>query len=55
MGLTRHYSARLKNRDLLPELIHEVADICQSMTWKAKKVNEIIKMEDLLNSKNEDE
>jgi hypothetical protein len=25
------------------------------MTWKAKKVNEIIKMEDLLNSKNEDE
>ena len=46
MGLTIHYSARLKNRILLPELINEVADICQSMDWKAKRVNEIIKMKE---------
>jgi hypothetical protein len=28
MGLTIHYSARMKNMGLLPELIHEVGDIC---------------------------
>jgi hypothetical protein len=42
MGLTIHYSARLKSMDLLPELVHEVADICQSMGWKAKEMNEIV-------------
>lgn len=46
MGLTIHYSARLKNRDLLPQLIHEVADICQSIGWEADEVDEIVKMED---------
>ncbi len=34
MGLTIHYSARLKNRDLLPQFIEEVADICQSIGWE---------------------
>jgi hypothetical protein len=45
MGLTIHYSARLRSRDLLPQLIDEVADICQSMGWEYDTVNEIVKME----------
>ena len=42
MGLTIHYSARLKNINLLPALVHEVADICQSMGWEAQEINEIV-------------
>jgi hypothetical protein len=34
MGLTIHYSARLKNPKQLPELVAEVSDICRSMDWK---------------------
>jgi hypothetical protein len=46
MGLTIHYSARLKSMDLLPQLIHEVADICQSIGWEYDTVDEIVKMKD---------
>ena len=44
MGLTIHYSARLKSTDLLPQLIDEVADICQSMGWAYDTVDEIVEM-----------
>ncbi len=46
MGLTIHYSARIKNMDLLPQLIDEVADICQSIGWKFDKVDKKVKMKD---------
>jgi hypothetical protein len=36
---------------LLPELIHEVADICQSMGWKAKEINEIVKIKEAVTFK----
>ena len=45
MGLTIHYSARIKSLDLLPPFIEEVADICQSLTQK---------MEDLLDAKDKE-
>jgi hypothetical protein len=46
MGLTIHYSARLKDRALLPDFINEVEDICRTMGWEAEKVDEIIKMKE---------
>jgi hypothetical protein len=46
MGLTIHYSARLKNLDLLPQLVEEVADICQSIGWEYDTVDEIVKMKE---------
>ena len=45
MGLTIHYSARLRSRDLLPQLIDEVADICQSIGWEYDTVDETVEME----------
>ena len=33
MGLTLHYSARLRRPELLPELSAEIADICNSLNW----------------------
>ena len=46
MGLTIHYSARLKSLDLLPQLVKEVADICQSIGWEYDKVDKIVKMKE---------
>jgi hypothetical protein len=46
MGLTIHYSARIKSMALLPEFIHEVADICQSMGWEAGEINEIVQLKE---------
>jgi len=34
MGLTLHYSARLKESERLPELAAEVEDICLSLDWR---------------------
>jgi hypothetical protein len=48
MGLTIHYSARLKRLDLLPQFIVEVADICQSIGWEYDKVDKIVKMKDTI-------
>lgn len=33
MGLSIHYSGKLRNPDVLPELIKEAADIAESMKW----------------------
>src|SRR6187402_3536399 len=33
MGLTIHYSGKLRNPESLPSLIHEAADISTSMKW----------------------
>lgn len=46
MGLTIHYSARLKSFDLLPQLVEEVADICQSIGWEYDKADKIVKMKE---------
>ena len=46
MGLTIHYSARLKNKDLLPQFVAEMADICESIGWAYDKVDEIVEMTD---------
>jgi hypothetical protein len=46
MGLTIHYSARLKSMDLLPQFIQEVADICQSIGWEYDEVDKIVKMKE---------
>ena len=34
MGLTIHYHGRIKSQTLIPELVTEVEDICQTMNWK---------------------
>lgn len=34
MGLTIHYHGRIKSQNLIPELVAEVEDICQTMNWK---------------------
>jgi len=34
MGLTIHYHGRIKSQSLIPELVTEVEDICQTMNWK---------------------
>jgi hypothetical protein len=46
MGLTIHYSAQLKNMDLLPQFVEEVEDICQALGWKSERVSEVFKMKD---------
>ena len=33
MGLSIHYSGKIKNTDCVDELIAEVTDICQSLNW----------------------
>lgn len=33
MGLTIHFGGRLRNRESLPKLMDEVADICRSLDW----------------------
>jgi hypothetical protein len=38
MGLTLHYTAKLRNRTHLQPMVEEVADICQSMDWKYRLV-----------------
>ena len=46
MGLTIHYSARIKNLNLLPQFVAEVADICQTMGWENEEVDTFVEMED---------
>jgi hypothetical protein len=46
MGLTIHYSARIKSRNLIPQLTDEIADICQSMGWEFDTVDKIVEMKD---------
>lgn len=41
MGLTLHYSARLRQMERLPELLDEVADICQSIQWSYRRLDKI--------------
>lgn len=36
MGLTFHYKGHLKSAKNLPDLIHEVEDICKILGWKSK-------------------
>jgi hypothetical protein len=38
MGLTLHYTAKLRNRTFLQPMVEEVADICESMDWKYRLV-----------------
>ncbi len=33
MGLTIHYSGRLRSRECLPALLEETIDICQTLAW----------------------
>ena len=46
MGLTIHYSARIKSKDVLPQFVAEVADICESMGWEYDTVDEVVEMKD---------
>lgn len=46
MGLTIHYAARLKDLDLLPQFVTEVEDICNTLGWKNRRVDDIFEMED---------
>jgi len=39
MGLTLHYSARLRRPEQLPELCDEIADICESLHWPCRPVD----------------
>lgn len=40
MGLSFHYSGRIKNLRELPVLVAEAEDICQSMNWEYHLMNE---------------
>lgn len=39
MGVTLHYCGQLRESALLPDLIAEVQDICQSMEWPCKSID----------------
>lgn len=45
MGLTLHYTVRLRDMDRLPELVEEVEDICHSMQWKSNRFDHVIDVE----------
>lgn len=40
MGLTIHYTFRLRDYNLLPQLEDEVEDICQSLGWKCRRFDD---------------
>ncbi|TXF87795.1 hypothetical protein FUA23_17195 [Neolewinella aurantiaca] len=42
MGLTLHHSGRLTSPEHVPELIHEVADICESAGWNYQIVDRVL-------------
>lgn len=44
MGLTLHYSARLRRPELLPALNGEIADICQSLKWPCQICDEVFEV-----------
>jgi len=43
MGLTIHYNGKIKSPSLIPELIHEVEDICRTMNWKHQTIDRVLK------------
>lgn len=45
MGLTLHYSARLRRPELLPALSAEIADICDSLNWPYRLCDEVFEVE----------
>jgi hypothetical protein len=40
MGVTIHYKGQLKSPDLIPDLVAEVADICETRNWKYHFIDE---------------
>ncbi|HLF46842.1 MAG TPA: hypothetical protein VI548_10475 [Chitinophagaceae bacterium] len=40
MGLSIHYSGKIRHPDLIKELVAEVADICNSLNWTSHIINE---------------
>jgi hypothetical protein len=44
MGLTLHYTVRLRHIERLPELVAEVKDICISLTWNYFLFDDIFKV-----------
>ena len=40
MGLSIHYYGTIKDTDRIDELITEVADICESLSWKCHIIKE---------------
>ena len=45
MGLTLHYTFRLRNNNQIPQLVEEVEDICQSLNWEATRWDKNIPVE----------
>lgn len=39
MGLSFHYNGYIKNREDIPALVEETADICSSMNWKHRFIS----------------
>lgn len=44
MGLTLHYNASIRDKALIPKLIEEVEDICQSMNWQHKIRDDVMEV-----------
>ena len=44
MGLTLHYSARLRTLDLLPQLVDEIEDICGSLDWPCNRIENVVEV-----------
>jgi len=42
MGLTIHYHGRIKSQSLIPELVAEVEDICQTMNWAYTLIDRVL-------------
>ncbi len=40
MGLSIHYSGQLKNKEVIPALMTEVTDICNSLGWSPEHLQE---------------
>jgi hypothetical protein len=45
MGLTIHYTVRLRDMERLPELVEEVEDICTSLKWTSHRFDHVIDVE----------
>lgn len=39
MGLSIHYSGKIKKYDLVPQLVQDVVDVCAAMQWKATLIS----------------
>lgn len=40
MGFSIHYSGTIKHIDLIPDLVNEITDVCETFSWKYQSISD---------------